>query len=181
MSTKVVTGKVRFSYLNVFTPRLPPNPKEGDVPKYNVTLLIPKSDKATLAKMKAAFDEAAAAKFPKLPAKLHSTLHDGDGTKPETGEPFGDECTRHMVIVVASKNKPGLVDASMNEVIDPTAWNSGDFGKASINAYAYEYQGKKGVSFGLNNLQFLSKGESLGAGRSRAEDDFEAEEDEALN
>ena len=37
------------------------------------------------------------------------------------------------------------------------------------------------MSFGLNNLQFLSKGESLGAGRSRAEDDFEAEEDEALN
>ena len=55
MSTQITTGKVRFSYCNLFTPRAA---QEGAMPKYSVTLLIPKSDKATIQKIKAAMDEA---------------------------------------------------------------------------------------------------------------------------
>ena len=55
MSTQITTGKVRFSYCNLFTPRAV---QEGATPKYSVTLLIPKSDKATMQKIKAAMDEA---------------------------------------------------------------------------------------------------------------------------
>lgn len=47
MSTQITTGKVRFSYCNLFTPRAA---QEGAMPKYSVTLLIPKSDKATIQK-----------------------------------------------------------------------------------------------------------------------------------
>ena len=50
MSTQITTGKVRFSYCNLFTPRAV---QEGATPKYSVTLLIPKSDKATMQKIKA--------------------------------------------------------------------------------------------------------------------------------
>ena len=57
MSTQITTGKVRFSYCNLFTPRAV---QEGATPKYSVTLLIPKSDKATMQKIKAAMDEARA-------------------------------------------------------------------------------------------------------------------------
>ena len=57
MSTQITTGKVRFSYCNLFTPRAV---QEGATPKYSVTLLIPKSDKATMQKIKAAMDEATA-------------------------------------------------------------------------------------------------------------------------
>ena len=107
----------------------------------------------------------------KPPAKLAYTLHDGDGVKEKTGEPFGPECKGHWVISVSSKNKPGVVDADLNEIIDKTAIVSGDYGRASINAYGYDVSGNRGVSFGLNNIQFLEKGEPLG-GRTRAEDDF---------
>ena len=93
MSTQITTGKVRFSYCNLFAPRAA---QEGATPKYSVTLLIPKSDKATLQKIKAAMDEAKS-KFiannsgKKLPTNLKNTLHDGDGERPNGGE-FGEEC-----------------------------------------------------------------------------------------
>ena len=51
MSTKVVTGKVRFSFCNIFEAR---ESQGGGDPKYSVTLLIPKSDTATLGKIKTA-------------------------------------------------------------------------------------------------------------------------------
>ena len=57
MSTQITTGKVRFSYCNLFTPRAA---QEGAKEKYSVTLLIPKSDKATIQKIKAAMEEAKA-------------------------------------------------------------------------------------------------------------------------
>lgn len=47
--TQITTGRVRFSYVNAFHPRADQN----GVEKYSVMLLIPKSDTATLAKMKA--------------------------------------------------------------------------------------------------------------------------------
>ncbi len=84
-STQITTGKVRFSYCNLFTPRAVDN---GPA-KYSVTLLIPKSDKATLSKIKAAIEAAKTAYIQrnsgkKLPSNLKNTLHDGDGEAPET-------------------------------------------------------------------------------------------------
>ena len=42
MSTKVVTGKVRFSYANVWEPT---SIEEGQPKKYNISILVPKKDK----------------------------------------------------------------------------------------------------------------------------------------
>lgn len=173
-TTKVVTGKVRLSYCNLFEPRAQ---EEGGDPKYSVTILIPKSDKVTLAKLQAAQEAAIAAKWSsKRPAKVASTLHDGDGVKEKTGEPYGDECKGCFVMTVSSKQKPGIVDINLNEVLDKTAIVSGDYGRVSINAYGYDRNGNRGVSFGLNNVQFVEKGEPLG-NRSRAEDDFADNDD----
>jgi len=49
-ATQITTGRVRFSYVNAFTARAA---QEGAQPKYSVTLLIPKTDKNTIAKIKA--------------------------------------------------------------------------------------------------------------------------------
>ena len=54
---KVVTGKVRFSYANVLTPKAGMN---GGEPKYSVSILIPKSDTAGVAKLKQAFEDVKA-------------------------------------------------------------------------------------------------------------------------
>ena len=44
-ATKVVTGEVRFSFLNVFEPKS----INGSEEKYSVSLLIPKTDTKTMA------------------------------------------------------------------------------------------------------------------------------------
>ena len=55
-TTKVVTGKVRFSFVNILEARAF---GEGQTPKYSVMLLIPKTDVGTVTRMKAAIDAAA--------------------------------------------------------------------------------------------------------------------------
>ena len=108
-NTKVVTGKVRFSYCNIFEPR---EPQGGGDPKYSVTLLIPKSDTATLNKIKQATPDAREAFCNRnganaLPAKPNHTLHDGDGERPNGGE-FGEECKGCYVITVSSRQNAPL-------------------------------------------------------------------------
>lgn len=172
MATKVVTGKVRFSYCHIFEPQAPVN---GGDPKYSVTLLIPKSDSATYAKIQSAMKEAAD-KFRErngaasLPAKPNHTLHDGDGTR-DSGDPYGPECKDCWVITVSSKQKPVIVDAFRNEVTDPTEVYSGCYGRAAINFYGYNQAGKKGISAGLLSIQKLSDGEPFGTVGSA--DDFD--------
>jgi hypothetical protein len=164
-TTQITTGKVRFSYCNLFTPRAV---QERSPAKYSVTLLIPKSDKTALAKIKAALEAATAAYISrnagkKLPANLKNTLHDGDGERPNGGE-FGEECKSHYVMTVSSKNPPVLVYGDKTPITDPQELRSGDYGRAIINFYVYDTQGNKGISAGLNGIMKLYDGEPLGSG-----------------
>jgi hypothetical protein len=147
----------------------------GGDPKYSVTLLIPKSDTATYAKIQSAMKEAAD-KFRErngaasLPAKPNHTLHDGDGVR-DSGDPYGPECKDCWVITVSSKQKPVIVDAFRNEVTDPTEVYSGCYGRAAINFYGYNQAGKKGISAGLLSIQKLHDGDPFGTVGSA--DDFD--------
>lgn len=172
MSTKVVTGKVRFSFVNIWEPR---EPQGGGDPKFSVTLLIPKSDTATLEKIKAAITEARDNYCAKngasaLPQKPNHTLHDGNGMR-DSGDPYGPECKGCYVITVSSKQKPVIVDNMRNPITDPGEVYSGCYGRAAINFYGYNANGKKGVSAGLLSIQKLHDGEPFGAAGSA--DDFD--------
>lgn len=172
MATKVVTGKVRFSFCNIWEPKAS---DDGGDPKYSVTLLIPKSDTKTLGAIRAAMDEAAANFRNKngaasLPAKPINTLHDGDGVR-ASGEPFGPECRGCYVLTVSSKVQPAIVDAARNPILDQAEVYSGCYGRASINLFAYSRSGKKGISAGLLALQKLADGEHFGIVGSA--DDFD--------
>ena len=165
--TKVVTGKVRFSYLHVWEPSAV---EEGQEKKYSVSLIIPKSDKATLTAVKKAIEaakEAGKAKFGgKVPPTLKTPLRDGDVDRPE------DESYEGCFFLNANcKTKPGLVDANCQPILDQDELYSGCYGRASITFYAFNTSGNKGIACGLNNLQKLKDGESLG-GRATAEADF---------
>lgn len=171
MSTKVVTGKVRFSFCNLFKPQ---EAQGGGDPKYSVTLLIPKSDTATVGKLKAAIAEACEVFCKRngasaLPAKPNHTLHDGDGLR-DSGEPYGPECKGCYVITVSSKNKPVVVDNFRNEITDPGEVYSGCYGRAAINFFGYNSNGRKGISAGLLSIQKLHDGEPFGTVGSA--DDF---------
>ena len=177
--TKVITGpKTRFSYLNANEPK---TPLGGGTPKYSVSLIIPKSDTTTVAKIKAAIQAAYDEGQSKLKGNgksvlplsaLKTPLRDGDVERPD------DEAYANSYFLNAnSTTKPGVVDADLQPILDTAELYSGIYGRASINFYAFNSNGSKGIACGLNNLQKLADGEPLG-GHSRAEDDFaDADED----
>ena len=51
---KIITGKVRFSYANVWEPKS----INGGEPKYSVSIIIPKTDEETLKKINVAIEAA---------------------------------------------------------------------------------------------------------------------------
>lgn len=159
--TQITTGKVRFSYVHAFEPHADQNGNE----KYSVTLLIPKRDKQTLAKISKAIENAKKnfrEKNPgkKLPSNLATTLHDGDGEKTYGGE-YGPECKGCMVMTVSSKNKPVIVYADKMPMTEESELYSGCYGRAVINFYVYNNSGSVGVSAGLNGIMKLEDGEPL--------------------
>ena len=177
--TKVITGKhTVMSYLNVNEPK---TPMGGGTPKYSVSLIIPKSDTVTIAKIKAAIQAAyeegqsklkGNSKFVPDLESIKNPLRDGDK------ERKGDEAYADAYFVNAnSTTKPGVVDADCNPILDTSELYSGIIGRASINFYAFNSNGNKGIACGLNNIQKLSDGTPLG-GHSRAEDDFADLDDE---
>lgn len=171
-STKVVTGKVRFCYANVFEPTAM---NEGDTLKYSICILIPKSDTATIDKIKKAIEaakEAGKAKLAdkngRIPANLKLPLRDGDEERPD--DPAFED---HYFINANSMHQPSIVDRSLDPIMSRDEFYSGCYGRASINFYAFNVS-SKGIAAGLNNLQKLEDGEML-AGGSTAEEDFGGE------
>lgn len=175
-STKVTTGKVRFSFVNLFEPKAF---GEGQPEKFSVMVLIPKSDVVTVKACKDAIDTAAKnalmTKFSgKMPAVLKTTFKDCDVDTDNDGEIFAEKwpyAAGHYQINVSTLNRPAIVDAGLQRVLDPTVVYSGCYGRVSINFFAYCFQGSKGISAGLNNVQFLEDGEPLG-NVSSPEQDF---------
>jgi len=168
--TKVVTGLVRFSYVNIFRSRAF---REGQDAKYSICLLIPKTDTVTLKKIKAAInaatEEGVASKWGgKTPKNLHLPLRDGDEERADEAPEYADM----YFLNCNSNSKPGIVDKDCNEILDPDEVYSGAWGRASINFFPYDSNGNRGVGVGLNNIQKLKDGARLGAARASAEDDF---------
>ena len=179
--TKVITGpKIRWSYANVWEPKS----INGGAPKYSVSLIIPKSDAKTVTAVKnaiqAAYDEGQSklkGNSKSVPAlsSIKNPLRDGDLERPD------DETYKDSYFINAnSATAPGIVDAARQPILERSEVYSGVYGRASINFYAFNSNGNKGIACGLNNLQKISDGEPLG-GKTRAEDDFADEEEDFLN
>jgi len=170
MTTRVVTDKVRFSFCNVCSPRR--NDFNGK-DEFSTQILVAKADTTTLAEIKAAAKAALSAKWgDKVPAKVRNPLRDGDTETKGDGSALGPEYKDHFFMTVKSSKRPGIIDSSGVELLGSDDVASGDWGRVSLNAYAYDAAGNKGVSFGLNNVQLMNKGESLGGGRPSAAADF---------
>ena len=175
---KVITGPdTRWSYANVWEAKS----INGGAPKFSVSLIIPKSDTKTVAKIKAAIEAAYHEGESKLKGNgrsvpalsvIKTPLRDGDTERPD------DPAYANSYFVNAnSATAPGIVDADRQVILDRSEVYSGVYGRASINFYAFNSNGNKGIACGLNNLQKIRDGEPLG-GKSRAEDDFATEDDD---
>lgn len=172
--TKVITGKVRFSYVHVFEPAAVSG--GSDDKKYSVSLIIPKSDKTTLKKIENAIEEAkkvGVAKWGgKMPKSLKLPLRDGDLERDE-------ECYENSMFLNAKTDrKPGIVDANLDEIISRDEFYSGCYGRASVNFFPYDVNGSKGIAVGLQNLQKLEDGERLGGSSATAAEDFGDDDDD---
>ncbi|AUW96764.1 DUF2815 family protein [Streptococcus pluranimalium] len=163
--TKVIIAG-RLSYVNIWEPQS----INGSEPKYSVSLIIPKSDTATLNKIKQAIEVAkqeAISKFGgKIPANLKLPLRDGDIDRPD------DEAYQNSYFINCnSKQKPQVVDSQVQPILDQTEVYSGCYGRVSVTFYGFNSNGNRGVAAGLGNVQKLRDGDALG-GRMRAEDEF---------
>lgn len=184
LKTKIVIP-CRLSYAHIWEPSTNPDGSQG---KYRTSLLIPKDDEKTIAKIKTAIKNATiegksklANKGGKIPANLKTPLRDADA------EEIDDEAYRgHYFFNASSKTKPGIVynrvDASGHRVHveDENDVYSGCYCYVSVNFYAFAVEGNKGIAAGLNNIMKLKDGERL-SGSSSADEDFgdiEAEEED---
>lgn len=180
MGVKVITSSnVRWSYLNVFEPKS----VNGSTPKYSVSLIIPKSDTLTISRIQQALKDVyrdslsvlkGSAKVAPAFDKINIPLHDGDEKKPN------DPAYANAYYINATGTEaPKIVDTNKQEILDRSEIYSGCYGRASINFYAYNRNGNKGIGCGLNHLQKFRDGEPLG-GRASAESDFADEEHDDL-
>lgn len=170
--TKVIIP-CRISFANIFEPKA----INGGDEKYSVSCVIPKSDKATLMKIhkavEAAKEDGKVRKWNgKIPPNLKLPLRDGDIDRPDD-ETYQD-C---MFVNATSKDAPGIVDRRVQPVTDPMMVYSGCYCNVSVNFYAFNANGNRGVAAGLSNIQFVRDGERL-SGRVSAEAEFDALEEE---
>lgn len=171
--TKVVTGIVRLSYANVWEPKS----INGGAEKFSVSLIIPKSDTKTITAINAAVDaaiEEGRGKFGgKIPnrAVLKLPLRDGDIDRPD------DEAYADSYFVNANSNSaPEIVDKALNPIMSRSEVYSGVYARVSVNFYAFNSNGNRGIACGLGNIQKVRDGEPLG-GKTSAADDFSSEYD----
>lgn len=166
--TKVITGKCRLSYEHVWEAAS----INGSEPKYSACILIPKSDKATLAKIKAAMEAAVQEGIKnkwkgRKPANLKLPLRDGDEERPDD-----DAYAGCCFLNANGKRQPGIVDLARNPILDRDEVYSGCWCRFSLGFYPFSASGNNGVAVGLNHLQKVADDTPL-SGRSRAEDDFD--------
>jgi hypothetical protein len=147
----------RFSFLHCWEP----DSVNGSEPKYSVSAIIPKSDTATVNRIKAAIENAKKESLSKwggkIPPNLKMPLRDGDIDRPE------DEAYAGCYFLNAnSRQAPQVVDKRVQPILDQSEVYSGCYGRAAINFYGYSQNGKKGISAGLLSIQKLSDGEPFG-------------------
>lgn len=170
--TKVVTGVCRLSYANIWQAKS----INGGQPKFSTSVLIPKTDTATLAKVKKAIEAAyeegegklkgTGKSIPSL-ASLKTPLRDGDTERPD------DDAYKGCWFLNANSNTaPGVVDIRNERIYDTSEIYSGVYARVSLTFYAFNSSGNRGIACGLQNIQKVRDGEPLG-GKAKAEDDFD--------
>ena len=176
-SAKVITSPdVTLSYVHLTEPKS----VNGSTPKYGASLVFKKSDALTLSRVKAAIQVAYEEGQNKLRGNgktvpplsaIKTPLRDGDLERPD--DPAYAGC---WFINANSTTAPGIVDANLQRITDPSEIYSGMKARVSITFYPYNSNGNRGIACGLNNVQKIADGTPLG-GRARAEDDFASEDD----
>lgn len=166
MSTtqRVVTPKGLVCFPDVFVPK-----EYNGKSKYNLTLIFEEGE--DLKKIEKLIEETGTEAFGKWsPKTMTSSLKDGD-TKDEEKYPLFQG---KMFISASSNFQPQLIDMAREPILDESEFYAGCYARASVTAYAWTFNGKKGVSLNLCNVQKMADGKALGSSRKAAVDEFDA-------
>lgn len=171
----IVTPEFRLDFPSVFEPKKKNKPEDADV--YSITMIFePKEDFTDLKRIVQEAIELAWGNNP--PSYVKKPLR--KGVQKSEKHPNGYDLSKYpqyegKIITTASSyiTPPGVVDASVNDILDKKAIYSGCYCKAEINAYGYDNKGGEGITFGLSNLQKLRDGQVLSGLRSNPKDVFE--------
>lgn len=193
--TKVITPFGMLSYPHFFVPQKADDatkkdkysgtlvlfPAGADLSRFEDPAIVAALQNADLTPLKAAMLAAAKAKWGD---KAEGMIRNGQLKNPfrKEGDAYGtvmkekgypDGC---VFINCRSNNGPQVVDRT-NQPVPATEADKiypGLIGRMSINAFAYDTSGNKGVAFALNNFQKWLDGPRLD-GRVAAKDEFEAD------
>jgi len=179
-TTRAVTPPATLVFPNLFEARS----FEGGPERYSAVLVFDEAaqNTAEFQNLKKAAAAAARDKFGDKTAKLRSPFRDGEEKEDVPG--FGPG---KVFISVTSKTKPVIVDRKKVDGKFPTITDeerlyNGCIIRCSVNAFGYDRNGNRGVSFGLNNVQFIADGERLAiGGRSNPNSDFDDVEGENVS
>lgn len=166
MSKVVTKTEVRLSYTNLIDPRQRDD-EHPDELVYSTAILIPKTDVATVDAIKNAIKEALAEGIAKkwggkAPKGLKNPLRDGDEERED------DEVYKGHYFINAKgprggKEKPILLTAAGAETSDGGVIYSGVHARVSLQFYAFDVNGNKGVACGVSAVQSAEHGEPLGS------------------
>lgn len=171
MAENIITPEFRAAFISVFKATSQKN-QDGtsSKPKFSIRAVFPAN--ADLALLKKEAEAAAVAKWgDKVPKTLRSPFRLNE----ELDNPVKDIPDDWIVMTFAANEdrKPGVVDAQLADIIDPSQVYSGAWFRAQVRAFAYENSGNKGVSFGLQNVQKLRDDDPIGGGNMPAAKAFE--------
>lgn len=153
---RVTTGVFRMAFGNIFKPK---GFDEGK-PKYSLVMLFSKDQ--DISELENAAKKIAISYFNnKIPPKFNSPFKDGN--EPNDEGNIHDGYPGNIAIKADSSSKPGIVDQNVQPILDQAEFKSGDYARATVTAAAYDFKGKKGVKFYLNNIQKVKDGEAFGA------------------
>lgn len=171
MSLRTPTGVLSFPAL--FKPRAP---APGAEPRYSLNLVFDAATQKSpefLALKQAVMDVietevgASKARDKAFLAGLRLPFRDA-GEKSYAGYAKG------LIYIAAwSKERPGIVDARLQEVLVPDDVWPGQLARCTVKPFWFSNSGNKGVSFGLNNVQIVKADMPRLDGRRKATDDFD--------
>jgi hypothetical protein len=176
MATRsILTPPGVSSFLNLIKPRAF---AENSEPRFSITLIFDKAAQAReeFKELEKGIDAAVKERWPnKVPPNLKSPFREG-GEKAGVYEGYhkGD-----IFISPWSKDKPGVVNAMRQDIIDFSDIYAGWLARANVRPFAYETGGNRGVGLFLDSVQFLREGKRLD-GRKAASESFPDDFDEEL-
>jgi hypothetical protein len=174
---QIVLPKTETAYLFLLKPQ--PAMEKGKPDQFSVTFLWDEGDQR-LAKLEQAIEDVAVAKFG---ATAKAKLKNGQLKNPlrpgsdKEGKKDEEAFAGKLFMTCRSTERPQVVDANMEDIINSMDVYSGCVGRADIWLYAYDKAGNKGVSCTINSFQKLDDGERK-SGRRSASDAFSDLDDE---